>query len=80
MNEQREKSGVLFKNDQKQPGETTPDYRGECKIDGKDWRISAWLKEGKTGKFFSFAFTPKDEPAKTTGATDQKLDDDAIPF
>ena len=79
MNEQREMSGVLFRNDQKQPGETTPDYRGEAKIEGKDYKISAWLKDGKSGKFFSFAFSPKEEAPKQAGSFDAPVTD-KVPF
>ncbi len=78
MNEQREMSGVLFKNDHKDQA-AQPDYRGECKIEGKDFKISGWIKEGKTGKFFSFAFSPKEEAPKEAGGFDKPIADE-IPF
>ena len=78
MNEQREMSGVLFKNDHKD-ADNQPDYRGEAKIEGRDYKISAWLKEGKTGKFFSFAFSPKEEAPKEAGGFDKPIADE-IPF
>jgi len=56
--EQKELSGALFKNDRKEH-EKQPDYRGDAKINGQEYWISAWVKEGKKGKFFSLAFTPK---------------------
>ena len=61
--ELRDESGSLFRNDRKE-SEQQPDYRGDAKIDGKAYRISAWLKEGQSGKFFSMAFTPKEEGGK----------------
>lgn len=62
--EQKDGSGALFKNDRKEK-ETHPDYRGDCKIDGVDYWISAWVKEGKRGKFFSLSIQPKEQRAPT---------------
>ena len=61
--EDRELSGALFRNANKQK-ESQPDHTGTCKIDGKTYRISAWVKEGKGGRFFSLAFTSKDERSR----------------
>lgn len=86
-------SGALFKNERKaQPSQ--PDYRGEVNVEGAEFWVSAWIKEGKKGKFMSLALTPKEEqkPApKTHGQMRQEarglktgtgfddMDDD-IPF
>lgn len=61
--EPRDNSGTLFKNDRKEE-ERHPDYQGDCLIDGKAYRMSAWIKR-KEGKppFMSFSFTPKREAA-----------------
>lgn len=53
--EQRNNSGALFKNNRKEK-ETHPDYQGECMVGGVKYRMSAWLKDGKKGKFMSMAF------------------------
>jgi len=59
MNQQRDESGILFKNDRKE-ADNHPDYKGESRIGGKDYWVSAWIKTGKSGqKFMSFAYTEK---------------------
>ena len=82
--EQRDNSGTLSRNDRKsQPNH--PDHRGSCIIDGVEYWISAWVKDGRNGKFFSLAFQPKDEapqqsrPQQRQQAPLPDLDDD-IPF
>ena len=88
--EKRDLSGTLFKNDRKEK-DTHADYRGEIRIDGKDYWLSAWIKEGKSGKFMSIAAKAKDgTPDRPTGPKefhaaaqkafgDAALDDD-VPF
>jgi len=57
-------TGTIFKNDNKEK-ETQPDYRGSINVDGKDFDISLWVKDGKNGKFFSASikepYVKKDE-------------------
>jgi uncharacterized protein (DUF736 family) len=48
--EQRENTGALFRNDKKQPGERTPDYRGDAMVNGVKVEIAAWIKESASGK------------------------------
>ena len=45
-------SGILFKND-KATKESSPQYTGKINVDGKDYRLACWIKEGKNGKFMS---------------------------
>lgn len=74
--EQRNNSGALFKNDRKEK-ETHPDYQGDCTVGGTKYRMSAWLKDGKKGKFMSFSFTPA--TSRPEPSSSQQMDDD-LPF
>jgi hypothetical protein len=79
--EQRDNSGVLFRNDKKETG-NQPDYKGNITVDGKPYWLSAWVKDGKTGKFMGLALSPKDEantssPKKKSGFDDMGSD---VPF
>jgi len=70
----------LFKNDKKE-SDKHPDYRGDGKdAEGNPIWVSAWLKEGKSGKFMSCSFKLKDEQAKTKA--EKFIDDDLsdVPF
>jgi hypothetical protein len=74
----RDNSGYLFKNDRKETG-NHPDYRGNIKVDGKEYWISAWIKEGKNGKFMGLAVSPREPmPAKASNSVADM--DDSVPF
>ena len=76
--EMRELSGSLFKNEKKTE-EKHPQMQGSCLIDGVEYWISAWTKDGEKGRWQSLAFKRKDAKpdAKPAPASD---DDDSIPF
>ena len=78
--EQRENSGTLFRNE-KGDNPARPDYRGEALVDGVEYRVSAWVKDGKKGKFLSMAFEAKEErPAEREPDPVDTGDDDNLPF
>lgn len=76
--EQKEGNGALFKNEKKEK-DSHPDYRGDAKIGGKDYWLSAWIKEGKNGKFMSLSIQSKeDAQGKRQGGKQEE--DSSIPF
>jgi hypothetical protein len=74
--------GVLFRNDRKTQ-DSHPTHSGSINIDGKEFWLSAWVKDGNKGKFFSLSVKPKDaapQQAKAQAAPQQDHFDDDIPF
>lgn len=53
-------SGVLFKND-KGDNEKRPDYKGSAEIEGVQYWVSAWIREGAKGKFMSMRYERKEQ-------------------
>jgi hypothetical protein len=56
--EKRDKSGAIFKND-KATSDKAPGYTGYVLINNTEYELSAWVKDGKKGKFFSLSVKPK---------------------
>ena len=84
--EKRDNSGVLFKNDKKE-NDRAPEYKGNIMVDGQEYWLSAWIKEGKTGKFMGLAVSPRDAqppagkvPYGQGGTTKEGRDMEDVPF
>ena len=78
----RDNSGVLFRND-KRENEKAPNYKGNITVDGKDYWLSAWIKEGKSGKFMGLAVSPKEEYKPKTSERSKVTgfdESDSMPF
>lgn len=56
MSDTRDNSGALFR-ERDRKSDRAPEYTGKAMIGGKEYRVAAWIKEGRSGqKFFSLAF------------------------
>ena len=64
---------AIFKNNKKEK-ETQPDYTGTVNVEGKEYSVSLWIKEGKSGKFFGGQIQ---EPFKKMENTSDKIKKDS---
>ena len=64
--EKKDNSGVLFTNNKREK-ESHPHYNGKATINGTEYYVSSWVKEGKTGKFLSLSFKPVQEQPVQSG-------------
>ena len=91
MNQQYDNTnrGVLFRNERKQ-ADTHSDYQGSINVNGQEFYLNAWLKEGAKGKFFSLSIKPKPANQAPAPSTQKRVAsnhstgfddmDDDIPF
>lgn len=68
---------TLFKNNK--TTNNAPEYTGEIMVNGKKMRLAAWVKEGKSGKFFSGKMS---EPREQSSSQHQENDESTgdLPF
>lgn len=78
MSFDRTNTGTLGRNKRKEK-DTHPEYTGQINIEGVDYWLSAWVKNGNGEKFFSLSVKPKDQQAKPQGKQQDDFKDD-IPF
>lgn len=68
--EQKDNTGSLFKNDRREK-DSHPHAKGSATIDGVEYWVSAWTKEGQKGRWQSLSFQRKDEkPAAKRNSDD----------
>jgi hypothetical protein len=80
MEYSNENSGALFKND-KATKENSPAYTGKINVDGTDYRLAAWIKEGKSGKFMSLKVSELNTESKPVAKSSKIEDMDSdLPF
>jgi hypothetical protein len=75
----RDNSGVLFRND-KRENEKAPNYKGNITVNGQDYWLSAWIKEGKSGKFMGLAVSPKEDYQPKQAPKKASIADEDLPF
>ncbi len=89
MGERHDNSGTLGRNRRKEK-DTHPSHTGRALIDGVEYWIDAWVKDGRDGeRFFSMRFkrngqapppsTARTPPARSQTPAGSDFDDD-IPF
>lgn len=74
--------GALFKEQDKQ-SDKHPDYKGSINVDGKDYWLSAWIKEAQSGrKYMSLSVEPKEKQGgkQPAGRGKHSSDFDDAPF
>jgi hypothetical protein len=77
----KDNSGSLSKNTRKEK-ETHPDIKGKATIEGVEYWVDGWAKDGDNGKWYSLSFKRKDAaPAKPAPKQEARgTDTDDIPF
>ena len=65
-------SGVLFKNERKEK-DSQPSMTGKLTDEnGKEWRLAAWTKEGRKGKFLSLKLSEPQSQQQSEPAPQQQ--------
>ena len=75
----KEGSGSLFRNERKTT-ENHPDYTGSIMVNNREHYLSAWVKEGTKGKFFSVSIGKEKEAKAFKPAGSDEIVDSDLPF
>ena len=70
---------ALFKNDQGD-NHKRPNYTGNLNVDGIEFRISGWVREGANGKFISGQVQLKEAKGETRSKPAVEGADEDVPF
>lgn len=66
--------GVLFRNKEKEDGDSKPDYTGSAQVQGVDFFMDAWINEAESGrKYMSVKFKPKQKQRSAAPRTHQQM-------
>lgn len=72
--------GTLFPESNRK-SDKSPNMTGKVNVNGKDYRIAAWTRQGKSGgKFLSLAISDFDPPKARDESPPQSEMDDEISF
>ena len=70
---------ALFKNDQGD-NPKRPNYTGNLNVDGIEFRISGWIREGANGKFISGSVQLKESKGEVRSKPTVEGADEDVPF
>ncbi len=75
MAEQKDFTGVLFKNDKRTEENNWPHYTGTMTVDGKQYWLSSYINKSKEGNtFMSLSLKPKE------GGSQGQTSSEDLPF
>ena len=74
----KDQTATLWENDYKST-ETHPDYKGDLKVDGKEYKISGWINESKNGKnYIGITVTSLEEHEKMVAKMKEKNENEGV--
>ena len=76
--EKKEGDISIFKNET--ANDKAPAYKGTAFINGMDFNVSLWVKEGNKGKFFSGRIEPKLDKLPPKDMRKEFHETDGLPF
>ena len=72
-------SGILSRNKNRKT-DRHPEFTGSAEVGGQEFWLSAWIKEGQHGKFFSLSFQPKDAQKSAGEESQVPTGEGDVPF